>query len=86
MVALFHIGLIRYADAFGHEHELIIRTRGSDWGDVGPEYLGMGREPFSSFSFSAVSCSLRSWRADQQTSEITLGNFCRVGCFVFILA
>jgi len=42
MVALFHIGLTRYADAFGHEHELIIRTRGSGWGDVGARILGNG--------------------------------------------
>ena len=42
MVALFHIGLFRYTDAFGHEHELIIRTRGSDWGDVGARILGNG--------------------------------------------
>ena len=42
MVALFHIGLFRYTDAFGHGHELIIRTRGSDWGDVGARILGNG--------------------------------------------
>src|SRR5436305_1744140 len=42
MVALFHIGLIRYFDAFGREHELIVRTRGSDWGDVGARILGNG--------------------------------------------
>jgi peptidoglycan/LPS O-acetylase OafA/YrhL len=42
MVALFHIGLTRYADAFGHEHELIIRARGSGWGDVGARILGNG--------------------------------------------
>ena len=41
----------------------------------GPEYLGMGRELLSSFSFSAALCSLRSWRADQQTSEITAWQF-----------
>ena len=86
MVALFHIGLTRYSDAFGHDHQLIIPTRGSDWGDVGARVLGNGLEPLSSFSYSAVSCSRRSWRADQQTSEITLGNSYRGACFVFTLA
>src|SRR4051812_31888379 len=42
MVALFHTGLIRYTDASGYEHELIIRTRGSDWGDVAARILGNG--------------------------------------------
>ena len=87
MVALFHIGLFRYTDAFGHEHELIIRTRGSDWGDVGARILGNGPGAvifFFVLSGFVLTKVLESGSANVP-SETTVGNFCRVGCFVFIL-